>query len=382
MPYVTVRNIPAPRQITIDDIIFGRDLPEARNHDHTSTRTRYVASIPEIPGFSRELESMIEALEKFCAQYADLYKADRRSLYRHFDIPKKSGGLRPIDSPYDELMSALYALKYIFEHRLYALYHTSAFAYIKGRSPFKAVQKHQKNESKWFGKFDFKSFFPSTSPEFVFSMLSQLFPFCFIVSTPRGAEALKRALDLAFLDGGLPQGTPMSPMLTNLMMIPMDHTIANKLHNWDGQKFVYTRYADDILITSRYAFSIRQMEQYINEVVASFNAPFKLNAEKTRYGSSAGRNWNLGLMLNKDNEITLGRKRNEQFRAMVNNYAADRVHGKSWPLDDIQRLDGHISYHRSIERDHTDAIISRINAKYGIDVRECIAEDKRGYIAG
>lgn len=382
MPYITVRNIPAPHQITLDDIIFGvSELPKQRNTDYTSTRTRYVSHIPETPYSAGEVDDMILRLRAFCERYAALYEVPRRSLYTHFDIPKKSGGLRPIDAPNEELMSALYDLKRIFEQNLYALYHTNAFAYIKGRSALKALQRHQHNESKWFGKFDFKNFFPSTTPEFLFSMLSQMFPFCWIVARPEGAEVLKKALDLAFLDGGLPQGTPMSPMLTNLMMIPIDHTISAKLRNWEDQRFVYTRYADDILISSRYTFNIKRMENCVNEALASFKAPFKINAEKTRYGSSAGRNWNLGLMLNKDNEITLGRKRNEQFRAMVNNYAADHVHGKLWPLEDIQRLDGHISYHRMVEKEHTDTVLARIGTKYGLDVCACIAEDKRGFVA-
>lgn len=382
MPYITVRNIPAPRQITLDDILFGMsELPKQRNHDYTSTRTRFVEQVAETPFSAAEVDDMISSLRNFCVRYAALYEVSRRSLYTHFDIPKKTGGLRPIDAPSEELMSALNELKRLFENKFYALYHTNAFAYIRGRSTLKAVQRHQRNESKWFGKFDFKNFFPSTTPEFVFSMLSQMFPFCWVVARPEGSKLLKKALDLAFLDGGLPQGTPMSPMITNLMMIPIDHTISAKLRQWEDQKFVYTRYADDIIVSSRYTFNIKRMEKLINEVLLSFSAPFKINAEKTRYGSSAGRNWNLGLMLNKDNEITLGRKRNEQFRAMVNNYAADHAHGKFWSLEDVQRLEGNISYHRMVEKERADTVLARIGEKYKLDVCACIAEDKRSFVA-
>lgn len=49
-------------------------------------------------------------------------------------------------------MDALRRLKTMLEEDFHVLYHTSAFAYIKKRCTVDAVKRHQKNESKWFGK--------------------------------------------------------------------------------------------------------------------------------------------------------------------------------------------------------------------------------------
>ena len=89
-------------------------------------------------------------------------------------------------------------------------------------------------------------------------------------------------------------------IITNIMMIAIDHKISNKLHNFDNKRFVYTRYADDLLISCKLDFDKNKIEQFIGDILTEFNAPFSLKKEKTRYGSSSGRNWNLGIMLNKD----------------------------------------------------------------------------------
>ena len=89
------------------------------------------------------------------------------TMYDTFYIPKSSGGLRRIDAPNDELMRTLKDLKRLFEDKLLAIHHTCAYAYIPGRCPLDAIKRHQSNESKWFGKFDFNNFFGSTTQEFL-----------------------------------------------------------------------------------------------------------------------------------------------------------------------------------------------------------------------
>ena len=59
----------------------------------------------------------------------------------------------------------------------------------------------------------------------------------------------------------------------------------------------------------------------IVDTLARFHAPFELNTSKTRYGSAAGANWNFGIMLNKDNQMTIGRKKKKQLESMLTAYA-------------------------------------------------------------
>ena len=204
-----------------------------------------------------------------------------------------------------------------------------------------------------------------------------VFPFSEVVKQERGRIALQTSLELAFLDGGLPQGTPISPLITNVMMIPVDFKLANGLREYNHQRFVYTRYADDFLVSSKYSFSFREIEKFIVDTLAEFEAPFTLKPEKTRYGSSAGRNWNLGVMLTKDNEITVGHKKKKQFQAMLHSYVKDRMNGNPWDKSDIQTMEGYRNYYKMVEGDSIDAIVNHLSQKLNVDILALIKEDLR-----
>lgn len=375
MPYITVQQSPIYYQMSFDDILDGTvDLSRMIVPNVTNTRTHFREFLK--PSFLErfDFDSMIAVLEKFNEQHENLFNVERKSLYETFYIPKKSKGLREINAPVPELMNALRQLKTIFETNMFALYHTSAFAYVKGRCTVDCVKRHQQNESKWFAKLDFSDFFGSTTEEFVISMFSQIFPFSEIVKRKDGLEALKRALSLCFLNGGLPQGTPISPTITNIMMIPIDHQLYNELRKMD-EHYVYTRYADDILISSKISFDCNKLQDYVLDVLRKFDAPFILKKKKTRYGSSAGRNWNLGVMLNKDNEITIGHQKKKTFKAMCCNYICDKKKGVPWDLHDVQVFSGLISYYRMIEKDYINYVIEQNNKKFGVNLEALIKED-------
>ena len=376
MPYITLMQSPMFHQITFEEVLLGNvAIPGVINKNESNTRTWFTQTVSQKFLDHFDIGAMIVALTVFCERNERLYGVPRESLYDKFYIPKKSGGLREINAPQPELMAALRNLKALFETQMRALYHTSAFAYVEKRSTIDAVKRHQQNESKWFLKTDFSNFFGSTTPEFLLRMLSMIFPFSEIVKNEVGLESLKKALDLCFLNGGLPQGTPISPMLTNLMMIPIDHRLYNCLRSYNGHFYVYTRYADDILISARHHFDYNEIVSFINNTLTEFRAPFKIKDEKTRYSSSAGSNWNLGVMLNKDNSITIGHKNKQRFRAMISNYILDRKNGVTWDLHDVQVLRGHLNYYRMVERQYVDDVIAYNNEKYGVDVMKMINKD-------
>lgn len=378
MVYVTVMQPPMYRQMSIEELLFGTDRPAVINDSTANTRTQVYENLPARFMTVCNVNHLTDRLREFNAATEHLRSQDRASLYETFYIPKSSGhGLRRIDAPNDELMGALRTLKNIFENDFHALYHTSAFAYIKHRCTIDAVKRHQANESRWFGKFDLSNFFGNTTMEFVMSQFSMVFPFSEVVKNPIGKQELERALELAFLNGGLPQGTPISPTITNIMMIPIDFKLANGFRNFGNKPFVYTRYADDFLVSSKFDFSCADVQQFIIDTLKSFGAPFTLNREKTRYGSSSGRNWNLGVMLTKDNTITIGHKKKRQFQAMLSNYVLDRQNGNPWALEDIQVLDGYRNYYRMVEGETIDRIVEHIGEKYGVNIIRLLKEDLR-----
>lgn len=386
--YVVTKQSPHFHQMSLDEFLFGEN-PNLRtiiNPNETNTRTWEVDRVSDTFRTIADVPVIIRKLAEFNRKTAALHEVERHTLYREFYIPKKSGGLRKIDAPNDDLMTALRELKSIFENKCHALYHTSAFAYIKKRCTLDAVKRHQANESRWFAKYDFSNFFGSTTKEFVLQQFGMIYPFSEIMKSEEGRPELEKALDLAFLDGGLPQGTPISPLITNIMMIPIDFKLCNMFRDFrftgrDGEAArnycVYTRYADDILISSKYDFNFIDAERAINDVLAEFNAPFKIKKEKTRYGSSAGSNWNLGVMLNRENKITIGHRKKRQFKAMLTSYVMDRKNGIKWDINDIQVMNGTKNYYTQVEKESIEEIVAKLSNKFGVDIEEAIKQDLR-----
>lgn len=356
------------RQVSIEDLLFadpGQSYLISKNS--SNTRTIEVERPSDRLLKKVDVLKLLRRLEEFNRQTENLRSAPRKSLYRSFRIPKKSGGTRKIDEPNDELMLTLRTLKYILENDFGALYHTNAFAYIRGRSILDAIKRHQANESKWFAKYDAHDFFGSTTLDFVMSMLGMIFPFSELMKFKSGKDELRKALELGFLNGGLPQGTPLSPTLTNIMMIPFDFRLTKKLREKDPA-FVYTRYADDLIISSKYSFRSSEVEQIVIDTMREINAPFSLNTKKTRYGSANGSNWNLGLMLNKDNQITVGAKRKREFKCALANFYFDKENGKPYDVDDIRTILGLHSYYRMVEPTTIDHIVEAFNEKHNVDI--------------
>ena len=371
MTYIITKQKQKEYQYTFEDILFNRVPLNMFNtgDGKPGTITRCVEKINDEVLAKVSIQSIINNLTLFNVKHQNLHAANKETLYKTFYIPKKTGGLRRIDAPNDELKAALNELKNLLERACGPLYHTAAFAYIERRCTVDAMKKHQNNESNWFLKTDFSNFFPSITLDFTLKMSSLIFPLSEIMKDKNGLQQLTLALSLGFLNGGLPQGTPLSPMLTNIVMIPFDHTVFNELSK---RKYVYTRYADDIHISCVQSFDKDKMVEYLRSVLRKFHAPFDIKDQKTRYGSRKGSNWNLGLMLNKDNYITVGHMKKKYFKAALNNFILDTLHDKPWSIDDVNTLQGNLSYYRSVEIEYINSVIQRFNEKYNVDVETMI----------
>ena len=261
--YIVVRQSPKFHQMSIDEMLGLKDYVGGIFNDPSSDTRTYVTDnvnkklvdavgvdflIKKLHDFNEKNGHLIDDIR----EYESIPKNKRLNVkdrvYYEFLVPKHDGKMRTIDAPREDLSEALRELRIIFENYFHALYHTSAFAYVKNRSIVKCLKRHQNNESQWYAKFDLHGFFPSTTEDFVMNQFSMVFPFSEVIKVPEGREELRKALNLAFLDGGLPQGTPISPLITNVMMIPIDYQLYKKLRDFNGNRFVYTRYADDFTI--------------------------------------------------------------------------------------------------------------------------------------
>ena len=139
--YYTAMQHRQPVQLTWEDIFFDNvDSILLEKMDKPTTGTVTLRLDLASPSDNRKylrakekvnVDRMIKILKAFNVQNKYLFEKDRKTLYTHTRIPKKTGGWRPIDEPAPELQNALRNLSYILTYQFGLLYHTSAFAYMK-----------------------------------------------------------------------------------------------------------------------------------------------------------------------------------------------------------------------------------------------------------
>ena len=377
MIYVTVKQERKPKQLDWEDIIYETVNPNQLNveSDSAATITRQMETVPDKILSKVDIPRMIQALKRFNESNKELFEKERSSMYVTFRIPKAQGGFRRIDAPCDELKHALSNLSAILTDTCGVLYHTSAYAYVTGRWVRDAALKHVKAKSKWYLKTDLSGFFPSTTLDFTMKMLSMVFPLSEIIKDEEGKQVLRKALSLGFLNGSLPQGSPLSPTLTNMIFIPIDFKLANEFAR---RKLVYTRYADDTHISAEERFPYKKVIKFITDTFKEFDAPYTIKAEKTHFGSYKGQNWMLGMMLNGDYDITVGYRAKKYFKAALCSFILDTKNKKLWDTGDVQHLQGQMNWYLQVEPNYFKSVINKANLKWGVDVKTML----KAYLSG
>ena len=268
-------------------------------------------------------------------------------MYHTFKIPKRSGGFREICAPDDALKTIQENILKTFTKNLRFLPHNAAHGFTKKRNCRTALEVHRKHESRWFLKLDIKDFFPNTTSAILSDAMNKVYPFCLMSDNQKNT-----LIQVCTLNGATPQGAPTSPMLTNMVMVPIDVAITKycKEHN-----LIYTRYADDILISSKVDFNWQEVQEEIQKLLKYY----EIKKEKTRYGSFNGRNWNLGLMYNNQYRITVGHKKKQLVKNMVHNYMT-REEERTY--ENWYKLIGTVGYCNYIEPEYFSKYLDTLKA--------------------
>lgn len=375
--YITVKNtanLPTmQRNDFIDNLFSGIEvdtLPAMTYTEEPLIRTK-TYKVDEVQTDIISEDRFRLAMEHIMQVIKDIQPVEH---YKEFKIPKKTHGFRTINAPDDILKPKMAKVAKILSDELQILAHDSAWAYVKGRDVITAMKEHQKNNSRWFLKLDLKDFFGSCSVDFIIQQLEKIYPFAVYPSTMPRIIA-----NFATLNGGLPQGTPLSPMLTNLIMIEIDYKINRLIYDLTQeaglfkQHYVYTRYADDIIISAKNNFKYDIIIEAIDNLLE--DTPLTINREKIRYGSSSGRNWNLGIMYNKDNELTIGYREKQKLKVTIYNY----IHDGLWPLEDLRWLLGKLNWLHNVQSDYFKGLMNYYKNKYNVDVIKNIISDIKTY---
>ncbi|MCA1701616.1 MAG: group II intron reverse transcriptase/maturase, partial [Actinobacteria bacterium] len=162
---------------------------------------------------------------------------------RRVMIPKPSGGLRMLGVPaaVDRLICQAIAqvLTPVFDPH----FHPHSFGFRPGRSAHHAVERARQfisDDAAWCVDFDLDSFFDRVQHDALMARVARR------VHDKPVLGLIRRYLEAGFMDDGLvhatqegtPQGSPLSPLLSNVMLDDLDWELDKR-----GHRFV--RYADD-----------------------------------------------------------------------------------------------------------------------------------------
>ncbi|NKI33912.1 CRISPR-associated endonuclease Cas1 [Wenzhouxiangella sp. XN79A] len=235
--------------------------------------------------FDRELEAALSTLPNDADQHTALSDHSKRILSGSYETPnlkgvvieKPSGGRRALAIPplLDRVLqrAVAQALNEVIEPILYA----HSFGYRPGRSRRQArdlIQRLVREGHGWFFESDIDNFFDAVDPVLVYNRLMSLLPDDpAIDQIMQWAAAPVRYDGRLIVRGGLPQGSPLSPLLANLVLDDFDNDLR-------AAGFSPVRFADDFVVpcTSR-----ADAERARDVVSASLQEKgLELNADQSR----------------------------------------------------------------------------------------------------
>lgn len=296
-----------------------------------------------------------------------VYIRNTENLYTDFSIKKKNGTNRIISAPDSELKEIQSKLSKLLQDCLddiresLELNNTISHGFERKKSIITNAEKHKRR--KWVLNLDLSNFFD----EFNFGRVRGYFlknknfsldeTICNLIAK------------IACYKNRLPQGSPCSPVITNLILLSLDQRL-NKICKSLG--CTYTRYADDLtistnklsfpkkIVTSHENGSIILNKRFLNEIISS---GFSLNERKIRLHNKTYRQEVTGLTVNEfvNVDARYARKVRAMAHCLFNNgffYLIDKK-TRETRLGTINELTGMFGFIDSLDKYNNKYILER-----------------------
>jgi len=196
---------------------------------------------------------------------------------RRVMIPKPAGGQRPLGVPtvLDRLVQQ--AVAQVLEPLFEPHFSDHSFGFRPGRSAHQAVERARQfiaDDAAWVVDVDLDAFFDRVQHDALMARIARR------VCDKQVLTLVRRFLEAGVMaDGGwqaseegTPQGSPLSPLLANIMLDDLDHELERR-----GHRFV--RYADDLRV---YVRSERAGQRVMASIAAFIEQRLKLRVNRRK----------------------------------------------------------------------------------------------------
>ena len=233
---------------------------------------------------------------------------------RAVEIPKADGGIRKLGIPNVQDRVIQQALHQVLSSYWEPLFSDNSYGFRPNRSAHDAIREARStilSGKNWVVDIDLKSFFDEVNHDILMRELRT------VVTDKRILKLVGRYLTAPMVekDGtrskrtkGTPQGGPLSPLLANIYLTPLDREL-------EKRQLPFTRYADDVAI---YAGSRRAAERILSDIIEWIEKSLKIpvNREKSKFGKSDDTAY-LGVTIHSDGEMEVESKRVERMKDRI-----------------------------------------------------------------
>jgi RNA-directed DNA polymerase len=232
---------------------------------------------------------------------------------RAVEIPKANGGKRTLGIPtvLDRLIQqAIHqVLSPIFEEG----FSEHSYGFRAGRSAHDAVraaQEYVKTGKRWVVDIDLKAFFDQVDHDKLMHLVGQRIRDKAVLKLIGKylRAPMQRAEKNEARSKGTPQGGPLSPLLANIYLDPLDKELEKRAVS-------FVRYADDIAI---YASSQRSAERIKESVIRWLSKELKLEVNRAKSGAGpTEQSGLLGFRIDQEGNIEIGDKAIQRLKERV-----------------------------------------------------------------
>jgi hypothetical protein len=228
-------------------------------------------------------------------------------------VKKKSGGERQINSPIKGLKSILRIMNVIIQ--CCSEPHKSANGFVLNKSIVTNARLHTGKH--YVYNIDLKDFFHSFDRNRVkmiflkepFSLNDEKEPLAFFIASLCTHPLL---LEDGSTKTVLPQGSPTSPTLTNLLCIYLDRRLNGLAKKFGAD---YSRYADDITFSSHHNIFVKEDFQKELKRLIEDDQSLRINSKKTRLQKTGFRKEVTGLTVNE--KVNVQKRYVKQIRMWI-----------------------------------------------------------------